>query len=125
MIGNNIDTLKTLPDKSVDCCVTSPPYYDLRDYGTAVWVGGDPACNHFRDNKIVNNATFQNRDFNSEINMLISTMRRLNILPGDHVAIKKYTSKQGVPQPKKKRHFILRRKPNDHKNLAKRIIESL
>lgn len=31
--GNNIDTLKTLPDKSVHCCVTSPPYFNLRDYG--------------------------------------------------------------------------------------------
>lgn len=25
--------LKELPDCSVDCCVTSPPYYGLRDYG--------------------------------------------------------------------------------------------
>jgi DNA modification methylase len=33
MPGNNIDTLKTLPDNSVDCCVTSPPYFQLRDYG--------------------------------------------------------------------------------------------
>ena len=31
--GNNIDTLKTLQDNSVDCCITSPPYYQLRDYG--------------------------------------------------------------------------------------------
>ncbi|MCL2410084.1 MAG: site-specific DNA-methyltransferase [Treponema sp.] len=51
--GNNIDSLKTIPDNSVDCCVTSPPYYGLRDYGTATWYGGDPECNHFRDNKIV------------------------------------------------------------------------
>jgi DNA modification methylase len=27
-------------------CVTSPPYYGLRDYGTAQWKGGDPACDH-------------------------------------------------------------------------------
>jgi DNA modification methylase len=33
LLGDNIETLKTLPDKSVDCCVTSPPYYNLRDYG--------------------------------------------------------------------------------------------
>ena len=30
----------------VQTCVTSPPYYGLRDYGTAAWVGGDPACDH-------------------------------------------------------------------------------
>tara|TARA_R100001480_G_scaffold89736_2_gene96533 strand:+ start:357 stop:1355 length:999 start_codon:yes stop_codon:yes gene_type:complete len=26
--------------------VTSPPYWGLRDYGTAEWVGGDPECDH-------------------------------------------------------------------------------
>ena len=31
--GNSLDVLKTLPDESVNCCVTSPPYYALRDYG--------------------------------------------------------------------------------------------
>jgi DNA modification methylase len=31
--GNSLDILKTLPDQSVDCCVTSPPYYLMRDYG--------------------------------------------------------------------------------------------
>ena len=34
-----------LADKSVQCVVTSPPYWGLRDYGTATWVGGD----HLRD----------------------------------------------------------------------------
>ena len=28
-----LKTLKTLPDESINCCVTSPPYYGLRDYG--------------------------------------------------------------------------------------------
>lgn len=28
-----LEGLKQLPDASVDCCVTSPPYYGLRDYG--------------------------------------------------------------------------------------------
>jgi DNA modification methylase len=27
-------------------CITSPPYYGLRDYGTAKWDGGDPDCEH-------------------------------------------------------------------------------
>ena len=30
----------------VQMCVTSPPYYGLRDYGTAEWVGGDNSCEH-------------------------------------------------------------------------------
>ena len=38
--------LATLPDESVHCCVTSPPYWGLRDYGTGRWEGGDAACDH-------------------------------------------------------------------------------
>ena len=38
--------LKTLPDKHFQTCITSPPYYGLRDYGTASWVGGSENCSH-------------------------------------------------------------------------------
>jgi DNA modification methylase len=31
--GPDVDMIRTLPDVSVDCCVTSPPYFGLRDYG--------------------------------------------------------------------------------------------
>src|SRR3989442_15528148 len=34
------------PDKTAHCCVTSPPYWGLRDYGTAKWEGGSPNCDH-------------------------------------------------------------------------------
>ncbi len=33
IVGHVLDALKTLPDESVHCVVTSPPYYGLRDYG--------------------------------------------------------------------------------------------
>ena len=36
----------------VQTCITSPPYYGLRDYGTATWVGGDISCSHKRDSKM-------------------------------------------------------------------------
>lgn len=49
--GDCFEILKTLPDESVDCCITSPPYYGLRDYGTGTWVGGDPNCPHRRVSK--------------------------------------------------------------------------
>ena len=47
-LGDNLDILKTFEDNSIDCCVTSPPYYGLRDYGTGKWIGGDPNCPHYR-----------------------------------------------------------------------------
>ena len=30
----------------VQTCITSPPYFGLRDYGTATWLGGDANCKH-------------------------------------------------------------------------------
>ena len=49
--GDCLEKLKLLGDKTIDCCVTSPPYYGLRDYGTGEWVGGDPNCSHYRTSK--------------------------------------------------------------------------
>lgn len=46
--GDVMEQLKTLADESVQCVVTSPPYWGLRDYGTGTWVGGDPECKHLR-----------------------------------------------------------------------------
>lgn len=50
--GNCLDRLRDLPEKSVNTCVTSPPYWGLRDYGTGEWQGGDPDCPHMRTTKI-------------------------------------------------------------------------
>lgn len=33
-LGDALEVLRQLPDGFADCCVTSPPYYGLRDYGT-------------------------------------------------------------------------------------------
>ena len=37
--GDALTVLKTLPDESVQCCVTSPPYWGLRDYGVEGQLG--------------------------------------------------------------------------------------
>ena len=50
--GSCLETLSSLEEKSVNTCVTSPPYWGLRDYGTGEWVGGDPDCPHMRTTKI-------------------------------------------------------------------------
>lgn len=46
LFGDCLQRLKDIPDGSVNTCVTSPPYYALRDYGTASWEGGSPECSH-------------------------------------------------------------------------------
>ena len=40
--GDCIEGLRTLPDASVHCCVTSPPYWGLRDYGHDGQIGLEP-----------------------------------------------------------------------------------
>ena len=51
IVGDCLDKLKELPDGSVQCCVTSPPFWGLRDYQTGTWVGGDENCSHIRESK--------------------------------------------------------------------------
>lgn len=46
LLGDCLETLKMIEPYSVSCCVTSPPYYGLRDYGTASWEGGSADCDH-------------------------------------------------------------------------------
>jgi DNA modification methylase len=46
--GDATEVLKKLPDNSIDCIITSPPYWGLRDYGkdtNTIW-GGAENCEH-------------------------------------------------------------------------------
>jgi DNA modification methylase len=42
IVGDCIAGLRTLPDASVHCCVTSPPYWGLRNYGHDGQIGLEP-----------------------------------------------------------------------------------
>lgn len=44
--GDALTVLQTLPAESVQTVITSPPYWGLRDYGTATWAGGNAECDH-------------------------------------------------------------------------------
>lgn len=48
--GDCLGTLKQLPSKSVDLCVTSPPYFRLRDYGTVGEIGSEDTVDLYIDN---------------------------------------------------------------------------
>ena len=37
--GDVLEVLRTLPSESVDCCITSPPYWGLRNYGIEGQIG--------------------------------------------------------------------------------------
>lgn len=50
--GDCREKLQSIPDRTFHTVVTSPPYWGLRDYGTATWIGGDPNCPHYRTNHV-------------------------------------------------------------------------
>lgn len=45
--GDCREVLRGLTDESVHCCVTSPPYFGLRDYGVAGQIGREPTPEEF------------------------------------------------------------------------------
>lgn len=49
LMGNAMDSLRTLEPESVHTCVTSPPYYNLRDYGVAGQIGTEATVEEYID----------------------------------------------------------------------------
>lgn len=47
LIGDCRERLRELPDASVNCCVTSPPYFGLRDYGVDGQMGLEASPDEF------------------------------------------------------------------------------
>jgi len=63
--GDTLKVLKTLPDEIINCCVTSPPYWGLRDYGTTpqIW-DGNKDCKHKWNIRKYSKVTNYNEGFN-------------------------------------------------------------
>ena len=47
LVGDNRELLRTLPEKSIQTCVTSPPYFGLRDYGVEGQLGLEATPDEF------------------------------------------------------------------------------
>ena len=60
-----VEFMRGLPEGFVQCVVTSPPYWGLRDYGTAQWEGGNAGCDHKYQVKSPLNEGFNERCGNS------------------------------------------------------------
>ena len=50
--GQAFDIVREMPDESVDCIVTSPPYFGLRDYGVDGQYGAEETPQEFVDNLV-------------------------------------------------------------------------
>lgn len=51
--GDAFEILKTLTEESVDCIITSPPYFGLRDYGVKGQVGLEEIPQDFIDSMVL------------------------------------------------------------------------
>ena len=47
--GDALETLKQWPDEFIDCIITSPPYWGLRDYGVGGQIGLEKTLNEYLD----------------------------------------------------------------------------
>ncbi|KKL14376.1 hypothetical protein LCGC14_2516260, partial [marine sediment metagenome] len=47
--GSALEVLKTLPADSINCCISSPPYWALRDYGVEGQLGLEPTFEEYID----------------------------------------------------------------------------
>ena len=50
--GDALQVLKTFPTGEIDCCVTSPPYYGLRDYGVEGQLGLEETPEEYIDKMV-------------------------------------------------------------------------
>ena len=53
LVGDCIDSMKKLPDESVDMCVTSPPYYGLRNYQNDEQIGLEATLGGYINNMVM------------------------------------------------------------------------
>lgn len=50
--GNCLEVLKTFKDNCINCCITSPPYYGLRDYGVDGQIGNEDTPEDYVNNLV-------------------------------------------------------------------------
>lgn len=85
--GNSLEILKTFPDNSIDMCVTSPPYFGLRDYGHEEQIGLEENPEEFIEN-LVN--VFR------EVKRVLKKEGTLWVNIGDSYAVEKKTNPIGI-----------------------------
>jgi site-specific DNA-methyltransferase (adenine-specific)/site-specific DNA-methyltransferase (cytosine-N4-specific) len=52
LTGDNRELLPSIPSESIQCCVTSPPYWGLRDYDHPAQIGAEPSPEQYVQNLV-------------------------------------------------------------------------
>lgn len=94
--GDAIEILQTLDDGSLDCCVTSPPYYGLRDYGHEGQYGLEDSPGAYVENM---------RTLFAEVRRVLTDNGTLWLNIGDSYASASSTGKQGSSGQRAARTF--------------------
>jgi DNA modification methylase len=53
LYGHVFEKIKEIPNDSIDLCITSPPYWGLRDYGVEGQLGAEPSMEKYLDNTLI------------------------------------------------------------------------
>lgn len=94
--GDALEVLRHLSDGSVDCCVTSPPYFGLRDYGVDGQIGAEASPAEFVERL---------RVMFAEVRRVLADDGTLWLNLGDSYVHKKASGPQGVACDRASRTF--------------------
>jgi len=114
--GNCIDKIKELDDNSIDCVVSSPPYYGLRDYGVNGQFGLEKTYQEYLANTIKVFETFKPK-LKDTATIWWNVGDSYNTKPAGNKDLKKSS---GLPNKKENLH---KRKDNISKVLLKSLKE--
>jgi DNA modification methylase len=116
--GDALEVLKTLPSESINCCVTSPPYWALRDYGVEGQLGLEKDFNEYI-NKLC--------DIFDEVKRVLRKDGTLWVNIGDTYGTqggqnrdtnKDYSKYKSIKLKNTEIGSVLLKEPNMHKNLC-------
>ena len=106
--GGCLEVLRTLPDNCIDCCVTSPPYWGLRDYGVDGQLGLENTIDDYVANMV---------DVFAEVKRVLKPEGTLWLNLGDTYNNNKPRSRDPERWPKQSR--------NDHKPKGRKLASTL
>lgn len=105
ILGDALAVLKTLPDESVDCIITSPPYYGLRDYGIEGQVGLEKSLGDYLAKML---------EITAELKRVLKKTGTLWWNHGDSYSHKQAMGLQGKNGGRKNRRFTVHGIPGRH-----------
>ena len=116
--GNCLEELKKLPNESVDCVVTSPPYWALRDYGVEGQLGLEPTFQEYI-NKLCDIFDEVKRVLKKEGTCWVNVGDTYGTQGGQNRKTDKdYSKYDSIKLKNREIGSVLLKEPNMHKNLC-------